>query len=170
MVSCWKLEGVREFGGSPRVSEFSIMRSWASRPGSHPKMGFRFVSFTGVCGGLLGMVVLVMVVTVYCVLSTRYYRNVFDLGNKNDCLQKAGMSPGVLVEGGSRGMRVGGQEEDRPQRGRSPQFISLFSVRPFDFLCELRALSHLLSGFSFKGQRSRPTVCCSDSLQPPPTS
>ena len=80
------------------------------------------------------------------------------------------MSPGVLVEGGGRGMWVGEEEEDRPQRGRSPQFVSLFSVRPFDFLRELLALSHLLSGFSFKGQRSRPTVCRSDSLQPPPTS
>lgn len=48
-------------------------------------------------------------------------------------------------------------------------FVS-FSVRPFDFLCEFLALSHLLSGFSFKGQRSRPTVCRSDALQPPPTS
>lgn len=73
-------------------------------------MGFRFVSFTGACGGLFGVVVLVMVVTVYCVLSTGCYRNVFDLGNKNDRLQKAGMSPGVLVEGGGRdgGGRGGG--------------------------------------------------------------
>ena len=68
MVSCWKLEGAREFGGSPRISEFSItcvpesrVASWVSCPGSHPKMGFCFVSFTGVCGGLFGMVVLVMV-------------------------------------------------------------------------------------------------------------
>lgn len=117
MVSCWKLEGAREFGGSPRISEVNITRvpesrvaSWASRPGSHPKMGFPFVLFTGACGGLFGVVVLVMAVTVYCVLSTGCCRNVFDLGNKNDCLQKAGMSPGVLVEGGGRdgGGRGGG--------------------------------------------------------------
>ena len=114
------------------------------------------------------MVVLVMV-TVYYVLSTGCYRNVFDLGNKNDCLQKAGRSTGVLVERGGRRMGWEGRRKTEPDGVEALGFGS-FSVRPFDFLCEFLALSHLLSGFSFKGQRSRPTVCHSDPLQLPPTS
>lgn len=66
-----------------------------------------------------------MVVTVCYVPSTGCYRNVFDLGDKNDYLQKAGMSTGVLVERGGRRMGVGGEEEDRTRRGRSPWFCLL---------------------------------------------
>lgn len=51
-----------------------------------------------VCVFILGVVVLVMLVAVYYVLNTECYKNVFDLRNKNDCLQKPGVNAWALVE------------------------------------------------------------------------
>ena len=79
---------------------------------------------------------MVMLVAVYYVLNTECYKNVFDLRNKNDCLQKPGINAWALAD--AEGMKVS-------------HLVSYFSLRSlFYFICEFPALSHLLSGFCLK--------------------
>lgn len=90
-----------------------------------------------------------MVVTVYCVLSTGCYRNVFDLGSKNDYLQKAGTSTGVLVERGGRRMGVGGEGGQNPT-GQKPLVLPSSLLGPLIFYVSSLLFHTCSLGFPLK--------------------